>query len=145
MDIDILVKKLNQNYYKALIKNLSQNNISYDWLCNHYSLTDNNVYKQNNITNDNDKKLNKQIDENMYKKPWTKLNTIHKNLKMKEFVNNLNITNESDKNKLKDELLELIKNKILSKKENVKYDEENGKIISLTKLEYNNGKYFYKL
>ena len=36
MDIDIIVKKLNQNYYKSLIKNLSQNNISYDWLCNHY-------------------------------------------------------------------------------------------------------------
>jgi hypothetical protein len=141
MDIDIIVKKLNQNYYKSLIKNLSQNNISYDWLCNHYSLIDNNIYKQNNITDD--KKINKQIDENMYKKPWTKLNTIHKNLKMKEFVNNLNISNESDKNKLKDELLELIKNKILSKKENVKYDEENGKIISLVKLEYNNGKYSY--
>lgn len=142
MDIDIIVKKLNQNYYKSLIKNLSQNNISYDWLCNHYdNLIDNNIYKQNNITDD--KKINKQIDENMYKKPWTKLNTIHKNLKMKEFVNNLNISNESDKNKLKDELLELIKNKILSKKENVKYDEENGKIISLVKLEYNNGKYSY--
>jgi len=142
MDIDIIVKKLNQNYYKSLIKNLSQNNISYDWLCNHYdNLIDNNIYKQNNITDD--KKINKQIDENMYKKPWTKLNTIHKNLKMKEFVNNLNILNESDKNKLKDELLELIKNKILSKKENVKYDEENGKIISLVKLEYNNGKYSY--
>ena len=50
---------------------------------------------------------------------------------------------EKDRVKLKDELVVLIKEKILTKKENVKYDEVNGKIISLPNLQYKNGKYFY--
>jgi len=50
---------------------------------------------------------------------------------------------EKDKIKLKDELVSLIKDKVLTKKEKIKYDEVNGKIISLPNLQYKNGKYFY--
>ena len=40
-------------------------------------------------------------------------------------------------------MVTLVKTKILTKKEKVKYDEVNGKIISLTNLQYKNGKYYY--
>ena len=79
----------------------------------------------------------------MYKKPWVKLNPVHKILKIKEFVNNLKITSEKDRILLRDELIDLVKLKILTKKEKVNYDEVNGKIISLSDLQYKNEKYFY--
>jgi hypothetical protein len=77
----------------------------------------------------------------LYKKPWTKLNQVHKILKIKEFVNTKNITSEKHKEELKDKLIELVKLKILSKKENVKYNETEGRIIELPHLEYKDGKY----
>ena len=53
------------------------------------------------------------------------------------------MNSEKDKIKLKDKLVELIKEKKLTKKENVIYDEINGKIISLPNLQYKDGNYFY--
>jgi hypothetical protein len=83
-------------------------------------------------------------DNDIYKKAWTKLNNIHKIIKIKEFVNNIKFDNENNRNKLKDELVELIKNKTLTKKNKIKYDDINGKIISLTNLQYKDGIYFYE-
>lgn len=83
-------------------------------------------------------------DNDIYKKSWTKLNNIHKIIKIKEFVNNIKFDNENNRNKLKDELVELIKNKTLTKKNKIKYDDVNGKIISLTNLQYKDGNYFYE-
>ncbi len=74
----------------------------------------------------------------LYMKPWTRLNQIHKIIKIKEFINNLQILNK-EKELLKNELIELIKLK--SKKNKIIYDEEKGKIISISCLVYNNGKY----
>ena len=50
-----------------------------------------------------------------YKKTWTKLNNIHKILKLKEFVNN-SILNNSKKNELIILLIDLVKNKTITKK-----------------------------
>ena len=83
-------------------------------------------------------------DNDIYKKSWTKLNNIHKIIKIKEFVNNIKFDNENNRTKLKDELVELIKNKTLTKKNKIKYDEINGKITSLTNLQYKDGNYFYE-
>jgi hypothetical protein len=80
-------------------------------------------------------------DEEFYKKPWTKLNPIHKVLKLKEFINNLKDVSGKDKEELKDRAVELVKLKVLTKKEKVDYDSVNGKILSITNLEYKNGKY----
>ena len=79
----------------------------------------------------------------MYKKPWNKLNPIHKVLKIKEFINNLTNISDDEKDKLKEELIQLVKTKVLYKKEKVNYDENNGKIISLINLQYKNNKYIY--
>ena len=56
----------------------------------------------------------------LYLKPWTKLNIVHKNIKIKEFVNSLNIDNLHDKNNLKDNIINIIKDKILSKKTKIR-------------------------
>lgn len=80
-------------------------------------------------------------DDYLYQKPWTKLTAIHKIIKIKEYVNSLLIKTESDKLILKEKLVELVKNKILTKKEAVLYDSTKGKIISIPTLEYKEGKY----
>jgi len=80
-------------------------------------------------------------DDYLYQKPWTKLTAIHKIIKIKEFVNNLQIKNEGEKQKIKDKLVELIKNKTLTKKESVIYDFAKAKIISINALKFIEGKY----
>ncbi len=152
MDIELINNKMEIKYYKSLINSLKKMEINEIWLNNHLQ----NLYKklpqENKLseTNTEKKDLNsssetdnhKQIfaDSDLYKKSWQKLNSIHKILKVKEFVTNLKMDSEKDRINLKDKLVELIKDKILTKKENVKYDEINGKIISLPNLQYKDGK-----
>lgn len=145
MDINLITQKLDIKYYDSIIKYLSKSNIDYEWLNTHL----NNINK-NYTESETENKIEIQppnnitiTDNDMYKKSWSKLNPIHKVIKIKEFVNNLKIDSENDKNKLKDSLISLIKSKILTKKDEVKYDEINGVIISLTKLEYKDNKYIY--
>lgn len=77
----------------------------------------------------------------VYKKPWNKMNIIHKKLKMEEFVNNLSIDDLEIKKHLKAQLVLMIKNKKLTKKNEVEYDATNGKIISIPSLKYKNNNY----
>jgi hypothetical protein len=77
--------------------------------------------------------------QHLYLKAWTKLTLIHKIIKIKEFVNNLDINDNSQKEELKDKLIDLIKNKTTKKK--INYDETKGKIISIPQLSFENGKY----
>ena len=81
-------------------------------------------------------------DDYLYQKPWTKLTAIHKIIKIKEFVNQLLINDAEELSLLKDKLVDMVKNKILTKKEAVNYDSIKCKIISITHLQYKNGKYF---
>ena len=48
------------------------------------------------------------VDDFMYKKPWNKLNIIHKIIKMKEFVNELNIEDSEMKKHLKNQLVTML-------------------------------------
>jgi hypothetical protein len=80
-------------------------------------------------------------DEYIYKKTWNKLNKIHKIIKLKEFVNNLQINDMDMKKKLKTNLVDMCKDKKLSKKTDVNYDSVNGTILSIPILQYNNNKY----
>jgi len=155
MDIELINNKMEIKYYKSLVNTLKKMEINEIWLNNHLQNLYDKLPQENKLseTNTEKKDLNsssetdnhKQIfaDDDLYKKSWQKLNSIHKILKVKEFINNLKMDSEKDKIKLKDELVELIKDKVLTKKENVKYDELNGKIISLPNLQYKDGKYFY--
>lgn len=160
MNLDFINQKLEVKYYKSVKLFLEKNNCEYPWLNNHVDnliakLSDDKIAndkisetlteKKKDIETSSETETHKQIfaDEDLYKKPWQKLNSIHKILKIKEFVNNLKIDSEKDRVILKDELVLLVKTKVLTKKEKVKYDESNGKIISLPNLEYKDGKYFH--
>jgi hypothetical protein len=145
MDIDIIINKLEHKYYSSLNTCLIKNNSEVEWLTKH-------INKLNGIANDNTEtqlvKKNENIvlnnnDENLYKKSWSKLNAIHKIIKIKEFVNNIKFDNDEAKENLKNELVDLIKTNILTKKDKIIYDSENGKIISIKNLQYKDGLYFY--
>ena len=148
MDISLIKSNLNIKYYESLLYNLSQNNLNYIWLNNYYdSLVNINKTDTEKIIDTQGEKnidiSNVDSDKYLYTKSWSKLNIIHKKLKIKEFVNNLQINCDIDRIQLLDKLNELIKLKILTKKDAVNYDEINGKIISLSNLQYNNNKYHY--
>ena len=109
-------------------------------------------YKINN-DNDNDVTITEQQTEQItetegvysedfvYKKPWNKMNIIHKKIKMEEFVNNLSIDDLDIKKHLKSQLVLMLKNKKLTKKNEVEYDATNGKIISIPSLKYKNNNF----
>lgn len=77
-----------------------------------------------------------------YLKPWNKLNIIHKKLKLKEFINKLD-TDTINKKELIQKVSVLLKNKILTKKNDVNYDSENGTIISISILKHKKNKYLF--
>jgi hypothetical protein len=125
MNIDTIINKLEHKYFSSLNITLIKNNSEVGWLTTH-------INKLNGIINDNTESesvkkneniiLTKNNEENLYKKPWSKLNSIHKVIKIKEFVNNIKIENDNDKEKLKEELVELVKTNVLTKKDKIIYD-----------------------
>jgi hypothetical protein len=156
MDIELINNKMEIRYYKSILQSLDKMEISEPWLNIHLKklydklpqenkLSETITEKKKEVNSSSETENHKQIfaDEDLYKKSWQKLNPIHKILKVKEFINNLKMNSEKDKIKLKDELVSLIKEKVLTKKENVNYDENNGKIISIPNLQYKDKKYFY--
>lgn len=78
-------------------------------------------------------------DDYMYKKSWNKLNNIHKNIKIKEYINNLSIDIDSKK-KITTDLAKLVKEKKIGKND-IFYDSINTKILSIKILENNNNNY----
>ena len=146
MDIDIIINKLEQKYFTSLNTLLSKNNSQVQWVTEHLNKL-NGVVHSDTETQTIKKNENiipiKNNDENLYQKSWSKLNAIHKIIKIKEFVNNIKFDNDQDKEKLKEELVDLVKTKVLTKKDKIIYDEENGKIISIKNLQYKDEKYFY--
>jgi hypothetical protein len=147
MDINIILKNLKKNYYEnlqyTLSKNHNANSIHVNFLNKILDTDETNLIETNSTEIEPIESKNNSDNNELYTKPWNKLNPIHKILKIKEFVNNLKNTNDSNKAELKDELSVLVKTKVLTKKEKVNYDEKNGKIISLVSLQYKDGKYIY--
>jgi hypothetical protein len=152
MEIDTIINKMQIKYYKSLKNTLNKDDNNIEWIDNQINILKKNVddkltETQTEKKNDSPKQMDKHTqifdDSDLYKKPWGKLTSIHKILKIKEFVNGLKINSEKERSDLRDELTLLIKDKTLAKKDKVNYDEEKGKIISLTNLQYKNGKYFY--
>ncbi len=157
MELEIIQKKLEIKYYKSILSGINESNTNYLWLQSYCDklidklnsdkekLSETQTEKKNEVSLPIETENHKQIfsDENLYKKSWVKLNPVHKILKIKEFVNNLKINSEKERAQFRDELIDLVKLKVLTKKEKVNYDEINGKIISLSDLQYKNEKYFY--
>jgi len=167
MNLENLETKLNIKYYNNLIKYCKKTNNNYtvfkkkltELKDSQLSITETEVNDCENIKeisknpelNDNNSNIQSSdvqeiqySEDYLYKKPWTKLTSVHKMIKMKEFVNKLLINNEDDKNDLKKKLVGLIKTKKLTKKNMVKYDSINGRVIAVPILKYKNGKYLVK-
>lgn len=102
------------------------------------------IYKdsfiKNKVFDDNETNITEtETIDYLYLKPWSKLTQIHKIIKIKEFVNNLDINNLLDKDKLKEKLIDQIKEKKIKNK--INYDETKGRIISISNLSFENNKY----
>ncbi len=157
MNVDLIQKDLNIKYYESIKTYLEKTNeIVPSWINTRINnINDDITSEKATVTESiNDKNIkNEKVEtdamkqiyntNDLYKKSWTKLNPIHKILKIKEFVNTLKINSEKERTELKEQLVNLIKMKILTKKEKVIYDETNGTIISLTNLQFKDGKYQY--
>jgi|688.fasta_scaffold613739_1 hypothetical protein len=132
---------LNIKYYKNLINVCNKNNINSSFLENKKNIlisqnnNDNVLSCENNITETDI--VSENIDY-LYTKSWNKLNQIHKVIKIKEFINNLDI-NEHAKEELRELLIEMLKDK--KKKNKINYDEVKCKIINITSLVFVDGKY----
>ena len=162
MTIEKLILKEKKMYYENLIKYCSKSNINSDFFEKKLSefsqdltITDSDVSESVNqppIDNTKFSETNNlsetsevtYSDDYLYMKPWTKLTSTHKIIKIKEFVSKLLINNNQDKDILKKKLVKLVNNKHLTKKDMVKYDSEKGRIIAIPILTYKNGKYMIK-
>jgi len=155
LNIETIEKSLEINYLTNLIKACEKTGLNKDLLENKLSLmleeSENqaNIIKKSNSSlslNSTESPSTEQFsDDYLYLKLWTKLSAIHKIIKIKEYVNMLSIKNDKDKDELKEKLIELVKNKIITKKDTVLYDSTKGKIISIPNLQFLNGKYIFNL
>jgi hypothetical protein len=137
-NFDQVKTNIEMKYYKNLNKACEKIGLKCEFLKTHQNEL---------ITEENNNSVENQITETdiftekidyLYTKPWTKLNQIHKIIKIKEFVNNLEISN-NDKEELRDKLIDMLKDK--KKKNKINYDEEKGKILTISCLLFKNGKY----
>lgn len=84
----------------------------------------------------------KEIEKYMYKKPWHRLNNIHKINKLEEYIkDNLDTQQEE----ILEELIDLVKKRKINTKKAVDYDYEKEKIISIHVLKYNKKDKMYEI
>jgi hypothetical protein len=147
--LEAIQVNLNIKYLNNLINGCSKSNIECDNIKKLLNKLDNEVQDIQNCSITEHKikiacdMTEKGITETetidyLYLKPWSKLTQIHKVIKIKEFINNLEI-NEHDKEELKEHLIEMSKDK--KKKNKINYDEVKCKIINVSSLVFTDGKY----
>ncbi len=118
-------------YYKNLEIQAKKNNINIK--LPHINLIENN-FKDTEIDIIATETETMYSEDFVYKKPWNKLNSIHKIIKVKEFINKLDISDMEMKKHLITQFTTMIKNKQLTKKSDVEYDHISGNIISIPSL-----------
>ena len=147
MELESLQIQMNINYFNNIIKAAKKLNIDDNYLVNRLErLNEKNVNLTTSITEtekDSESKDTPVVysEDYLYKRSWTKLSLVHKRIKIKEYVNNLLIDDPDEKKKLEKKLIHLVKSKVLTKKNRVKYNSEKGQIYSIPDLIYSNGKY----
>jgi hypothetical protein len=134
---------LNIKYLNNLINGCSKLNINCENIKKKLINLDDKI-KENYLLSDQKNKIVSEVTETettdyLYLKSWSKLTQIHRIIKIKEFVNNLDISNQNDKEELKEKLIDQIKEK--KSKNKVNYDETKGKILSVNNLSFENNKY----
>lgn len=81
------------------------------------------------------------IEEMLIERPWNKLFEYHKIVKIIEYSNEN--FEKNIRNKIRDELIELVKNKKLNKKNEIIYDKNIKKIIDIPILKFNSDNTYY--
>lgn len=94
----------------------------------HYS----NSKEENNVKDKIDKMF-EQIDKQIFTQKWSKLSDFHKEIKIKEYIEEKYI-NHKNKNKLLELLLDYLKNKKLKTDKIINYDSKISKIIEIKNL-----------
>ena len=108
LDFNSIKSNLYLLYINNLIKTCEKNNINKDILMKELEKADSSNKEQiilnkeknkssNSLTNTDSPTTTKFSDDYLYQKPWNKLTAIHKIIKVKEYVNQLLIENEKDK------------------------------------------------
>ena len=88
-----------------------------------------------------------KIDDFLYKRPWKKLDKIHKKIKLNEYLEkNLFNADEENLNEIKKLLRNEFKNNKLNSAKKIFYDALSSKILGINGLDYNpeTNKYSYK-
>lgn len=94
----------------------------------------------NNIKNDDElikekrEKMFEDIDKNVYKQKWSKLQSFHKETKLTEYVN-ATYNNHPNKEKILNFLLNELKNEKFKNEKIINYDPKNSKITNIINLE----------
>ena len=143
MDLEFYQNNMNLSYYKNLKKDNTNSNIG--------KIIDKKISKLQDIlkeTNDsvNEGKISElesklsETEESYFYKPWNKMSTVHKIIKLKEYVSELNLDNNIKLN-LINYLKDALKNKKKKKNDQVTYNVTKAKIISIPKLELSNNKF----
>ena len=137
MDINIICKQNKKDYYNNLINYSKLNDL--DFTTYSKKLKELEDQPKEIKTKEINKKI-ESIDDFHFKKPWIRLQYIHKISKLKEFVSKL-LINEEEQEKLIIKLINLLDNKYFMKKDRVKYDKIKGIIVSIPDLKYIDGRY----
>ncbi len=127
--METLKQNMTLLYYKNLEIQAKKNNVTIK--LPHVNLIENNIKDTEIEYSETETNYSEDF---VYKKPWNKLNSIHKIIKVKEFINKLDISDMEMKKHLINQFTTMIKNKQLTKKSDVEYDHISGNIISIPSL-----------
>jgi hypothetical protein len=141
LDFDSIKNNLNILYINNLIKTCEKNDIDKEVLNEALEKLIIPVEEIKKVPSLSTLSPSETNTEYLFQKQWNKLNLVHKKIKIKEFVNALELKDESQKQIIRDKLIALLDNKTLTKKDSVLYDVAKAKIISIPMLQFKDGKY----
>ena len=141
LDFDSIKNNLNILYINNLIKTCEKNDIDREVLNEALEKLIIPVEEIKKVPSSSNLSPSETNTEFLFQKQWNKLNLVHKKIKIKEFVNSLEVKDESQKQIIRDKLIALLDNKTLTKKDSVLYDVAKAKIISIPMLQFKDGKY----
>jgi hypothetical protein len=141
LDFDSIKNNLNILYINNLIKTCEKNDIDKEVLNDALEKLIIPVEEIKKVPSLSTLSPSETNTEYLFQKQWNKLNLVHKKIKIKEFVNTLELKDESQKQIIRDKLIALLDNKTLTKKDSVLYDVAKAKIISIPMLQFKDGKY----
>ena len=141
LDFDSIKNNLNILYINNLIKTCEKNDIDKEVLNDALEKLIIPIEEIKKVPSSSNLSPSETNTEYLFQKQWNKLNLVHKKIKIKEFVNTLELKEESQKQIIRDKLIALLDNKTLTKKDSVLYDVAKAKIISIPMLQFKDGKY----